>query len=65
MTKGILICGERRCTWRGPESDLLSAVNPFEPLERHYACPECKAIDSTEMECEVYEASIQPWEIEK
>lgn len=53
MTKGIWICGERRCDWRGPESALLSAPNPFEPTENIYACPECKAIDNYAGECEI------------
>jgi len=52
MSKNIWRCSENHCGWRGLETDILTALNPFEPGILH-ACPQCKSIGSTEMECEV------------
>jgi len=45
-------CEKRQCGWVGDEGDLLSADNPFRKGERIYACPKCRAIDSTLYTCD-------------
>ena len=34
MTKGIMICGERRCNWRGPEPAIFTATTLREEIAK-------------------------------
>jgi hypothetical protein len=46
------MCGERRCEWRGDESAVLKAPNPFLPEEEIWGCPECKAVNTIVAVCD-------------
>jgi len=35
------------CGWKGMDSELLKAKNPFEPEDTVYACPECKELEGS------------------
>jgi hypothetical protein len=45
-----LICKE--CGWRGQESEMLLAPNPFDPEDQVCGCPGCKAVDSLLVACD-------------
>lgn len=47
-----VVCDERRCGWRGLESEMLSAPSPFDATDTIYACPQCKTINSCFMACD-------------
>jgi len=35
------------CGWTGLESALLKGINPFDPEDEIYGCPQCKCVRST------------------
>ena len=39
------------CGWRGRESEILSAPNPFEPGGKIWGCPKCKRIEQFRPVC--------------
>ena len=41
------------CDWVGTEADFLKADNPFNEFDGLIGCPECKAINSMVMFCQV------------
>jgi hypothetical protein len=45
-------CTERRCGWKGMDTDVLSSANPFIPEETIYACPLCREIGSVVYACD-------------
>lgn len=44
-------CRCKSCDWRGIDTDILVAPNPFEEGEFLYACPVCKSIDNYDVIC--------------
>ena len=42
----IMRCKCVKCGWRGMNSGLLSAANPFEADEYVIGCPDCRGIDT-------------------
>ena len=50
IEKGKVICNE--CYWRGHESKILNAPNPFDIDDTIIGCPVCKSVDSLECVCD-------------
>lgn len=44
-------CMSARCSWRGPESQVLRAKSPFDCSDI-CGCPECKGIDTIRVCCD-------------
>jgi hypothetical protein len=40
------------CNWRGTETELLSANNPFDPEYVIVGCPKCKEINTMRAACD-------------
>jgi hypothetical protein len=56
MDGGIMsikvICVNRGCNWRGMETELLTAQDPFDVEEILTACPRCKGIFELRIACD-------------
>lgn len=50
MSTDKLICEE--CGWRGTESEMLTAPNPFDHTAEIYGCPNCRNVDTLICACE-------------
>lgn len=47
-----VVCEEYRCQWRGLESQVLKAKNPFDPDYEINGCPSCKEINTIVYACD-------------
>lgn len=47
-----IICSNFRCQWKGKESEVLRAKNPFDSEDEITACPSCKDINSNVYACD-------------
>lgn len=45
-------CSDWRCGWRGEESEILVAPDPFNPGSEITACPKCREIGTTRVACD-------------
>ena len=45
-----VICDE--CSWRGTDSQILRAANPFDTEDTIDGCPECKAVSKIHAVCD-------------
>lgn len=45
-------CEERRCGWCGEDSEVLTAINPFDEDQKLYACPTCRTVGSLVSACD-------------
>ena len=47
------VCGG--CGWRGLDTEVLAAPNPFAPSETIHGCPKCSALDTMWLACDELE----------
>lgn len=47
-----LRCTERRCSWCGPDTNALTAPNPFDKDDTLYGCPGCKDVNTLQEACD-------------
>lgn len=50
MTDLKIKCNE--CVWRGLESEMLTAPNPFDADDSIIGCPQCKSVNSLFNACD-------------
>jgi len=43
----------RLCGWRGIQSQVLTAPNPFEPSAMVLGCPQCREVAAVDVACDV------------
>lgn len=51
MASDRTVC--RECGWMGRNAQILSAPNPFDPTDEVNGCPNCKAVSSLLVACQV------------
>lgn len=40
------------CNWHGPQSEMLTAPNPFDPAGAINGCPKCKSVECLVVACD-------------
>lgn len=53
MTK--ILCLDQNCGWKGTETKVVKAPNPYNEEEIFWICPQCKDEDSLQFACDVSE----------
>ena len=46
-------CKCSECGWKGRDTELLTAVNPFDEYDDVCGCPDCHAVESDIQVCDV------------
>jgi len=45
-----VVCEE--CGWKGYTYEILTASNPFDPIDRIIGCPTCKSVETLRTTCD-------------